>query len=365
MQRVHNYGSWLQAYALKQLLLCNGANEVRFVDIVPGTCLLRPEGRFARIKRILSEMLSVGFKNKWVSFEYANQNSLMFANFYHQLDPDGPVLDSDCDAVVIGSDEVFNTVQLSQWGYTPQLYGEMDCSYVFSYAGSFGHTTLEQLHRFHIADEIAAAMKTMKAISVRDTNSQYIVKMLIDKDVPIHLDPVLIYGYENEIAKIRSNGEKTYLLIYSYNGRIRDKKEVKAILTFAKSQGLRIMSLFCAYSWCDGYFTTKSAMEVLDCFKNAAYVVTDTFHGSIFSIITKRKFCTLLRASNTQKLTSLLSMLHLSERLVVSGEELAQKLICKIDYKEVESILSDYRQVANKYLRDNIDRIAALNSKEG
>ena len=96
-----------------------------------------------------------------------------------------PVLGLDClapfrfDVVFIGSDEVFNCCQKSFWGYTPQLYGRVSqADRVVSYAGSFGHTTYEQLWSAGVTEEIGDTMKKLSAISVRDRNSYEIVERL-------------------------------------------------------------------------------------------------------------------------------------------------------------------------------------------
>ncbi|SHF38970.1 Polysaccharide pyruvyl transferase [Bacteroides faecichinchillae] len=355
MQRVPNYGSWLQAYALKQLLLVNGADEVGFIDIEPGIILVS-ESIPCRIKRFLKDLRLMGIRGKIITRNHGKTLAPLFEKFYKQLDPNGGVDVSACDAVVIGSDEVFNAVQNSSWGYTPQLYGKMDCSYVFSYAGSFGHTTIKQLFQYGIAEEISHHLKALKNISVRDRNSYEIIKELTGNIPTMHLDPVLIYGYQSEISKMQSVKYEDYILIYSYEGRIRSKKEVAEIKSYALKYKLRIISLFCSYSWCDSEFVPNSPLDIFDYFKNASYVVTDTFHGSIFSIITHSRFCTLLRSSNMQKLTSLLSMLHLSDRLVSHYSQLGEKLMRNIDYQLTEEALRNYRLEAAVYLQKNLER---------
>lgn len=354
MQRVPNYGSWLQAYAMKQLLLANGADEVDFIDIEPGIKLVS-ESISYRIKRFLKDLRLMGIKGKIVTRNHGKTLAPLFREFYKQLDPKGGTNVSTCDAVVIGSDEVFNAVQNSSWGYTPQLYGKMDCSYIFSYAGSFGHTTIQQLLQYGIAEEISAHLKTLKDISVRDRNSYEIIKELTGSIPVMHLDPVLVYGYQVEMSKMQSVKYEDYILIYSYEGRIRSKEEVAEIKSYALKYKLQIMSLFCNYCWCDNELIPSSPLDIFDYFKNASYVVTDTFHGSIFSIITHSRFCTLLRSSNVQKLTSLLSMLHLSDRLVYHYSQLSDKLTENIDYELTEEVLGKYRMDANMYLQKNLE----------
>ena len=111
---------------------------------------------------------------------------------------------------------------------------------------------------------------------------------------------------------------------------------------------------------CADRFIDCSPFEVLAYFRNAEEVVTDTFHGSIFSVITHRPFTTLIRKSvgnsygNEEKLSDLLNRLDLAERMttrVEDAEHINQK---PIDYGKVDELLKAHREIAKDYLRDNL-----------
>ena len=96
-------------------------------------------------------------------------------------------------------------------------------------------------------------------------------------------------------------------------------------------------------------------------FKNAEEVITDTFHGSIFSVITHRPFTTLIRKSvgdsygNEEKLSDLLKRLKLDQRMankIEATENINRKLI---DYAKVDELLEAHRKVAKEYLRKNLE----------
>lgn len=271
------------------------------------------------------------------------------------LDDSSP---SHFDIAFIGSDEVFNCCQKSTWGYTPQLYGLIpQADRVVSYAGSFGHTTYEQLINSGVADEIGRTMKKLSAISVRDQNSYEIVESLIDVKPEVHLDPVLIYGYKQEIANSNIGDQSLpYMVVYSYQGRISDKSEINEIVKYARDRNLKIVSIFCRYDWCDEAIITATPFDVLSWFKESKCIVTDTFHGSIFSIITHRPFCTLMRDSNKQKLGSLLKQLSLDNRMVKIGEykSISRILDASVDYDLVEDILLNERNKSYQYIHNQL-----------
>ena len=353
MQDVPNYGSLMQAFALKQLLLRNGADEVAFIAIKPGRKLLFHSWSY-KLKKLLYYVFTMQAIKKYRLDDYYKELHQLFKRFHGLLGGESLQDSAGMDMVIIGSDEVFNCCQYSSWGYTLQLYGEIDCPYVISYAGSFGHTCLKDLQSFGITEEIGNAMKTLKGISVRDRNSYDIVKAITGITPLIHLDPVLIYGFGEEISLQDEIKERNYILIYSYNGRINDKREIDEIKKFARKKHKKLYSLYCRYSWCDDELHPDSPMEIFRYFKHADYVITDTFHGSIFSIITHQIFCTLVRESNVQKISSLLENLGLEDRCVNVFGMIENVLSAAIDYISVEKKLSDSRKEANAYLRHHV-----------
>lgn len=359
MQRVINYGSFLQAYALKQILLKNGVDEVYFIDIKPGRQLSGFETRkniLTMIKNILRVVLSGGLFSKL-------KEKIFYGKLQESLERNFSLLELDktppnvLDLVIIGSDEVFNCCQKTTWGYTLQLYGKIHEAYkVISYAGSFGHTTYEQLIKFDINREIGNQLKTLLAISVRDQNSYDIVNKITGIKPEIHLDPVLVYGYQEELKDRTIYYPERYMIVYSYQGRIAKKEEVKEIILFAKSKNLKILSLYCYYDWCDKDIIPDNLLDVLSWFKGAEYVVTDTFHGTIFSVITKRRFCVFVRDSNGEKINYLLDQLSLKDRIVLKEctSLLEAILSTNINYAVVENILHQEREKAMEFIKSQL-----------
>lgn len=353
MQRVPNYGSFLQAYALKTMLLECGADEVEFIDIEPGEQIIK-KSFMSRSRNLFKRLSNGSLLHRGKEKEWGKANAIWFRQFNgllgmgNELKPKGT-----WDLAVIGSDEVFNCCQMSSYGFTRQLYGEIDgAPKVVSYAGSFGHTTMDQLIKYHLIGQIQTAMKSMEAISVRDKNSFDIIKGIIGKEPYLHIDPVLAYGYSKEIEEIPVPDLKDYVLIYSYNGRINNKQEIREIIRFAHSKNKKLISLFCHYDWCDEEILPQSPFHALGIFKGADYVITDTFHGTIFSVITYKRFCSLIRPSNNSKLGFLLEHLALKERKVTKPSEISKILEYPISYAETEKVLSRERNNTMNYLKN-------------
>ncbi len=115
----------------------------------------------------------------------------------------------------------------------------------------------------------------------------------------------------------------------------------------AQLHNLQIVAIFCNYEWADKIIIPKTPFDVLGWFKGAKYIVTDTFHGTIFSIITQSRFCTLIRENNVEKLTSLLSKLGLQDR---ASKNIIEVLESPINYEYTSNVIAEERDKTNAYL---------------
>ncbi|MBE6199311.1 MAG: polysaccharide pyruvyl transferase family protein [Rikenellaceae bacterium] len=348
MQKVKNYGSFLQGFALKKTIEDLG-HQCEFIDIEQGVI-------FPELKRNISFLLKKVVEryckgNVITRLKYAKKFQKRFSDeFFDLLGVNVHTMDH-FDIAVIGSDEVFNFAQRVAWGYTTQLYGNIkNADKVISYAGSFGHTTMKDINHFGVREEIARTMKSMSAISVRDNNSVKIVEELTGVTPYMHIDPVLMFDY---LPYVKENNCKDYMLIYTYPNRINDVNEIKAIKSFAKKHGKKLISIGFYFPWCDET-VIPDPFEVLGYIKGADYIITDTFHGSVMSLKFNRRFAALVRPSNMQKMTSLLSQFSLQGRIVDDIHTLDATLLSNIDYDYVNLKLQEERDKSLEYLQQNI-----------
>ncbi len=348
MQKVMNYGSFLQGFALKKTIEGLG-HHCEFIDIEQGKIYPEYKRTFLFfIKKIFHHFI------KWDFFyrvKYAMEFRNRFKNeFYEMLEANKHSI-KHFDTVVVGSDEVFNFAQNVPWGYTPQLYGMIiNTNKSISYAGSFGHTTMNDILYHQLKDEIATHMNKFSAISVRDNNSYNIVKELTKKEPVLHVDPVLMFDYTPYIQPVNL---KNYIIIYTYPNRINNRKEINAIKSFANKYNKRIISIGFYFSWCDET-VIPTPFEVLGYIQGADYVVTDTFHGSVMSIKLNKKFATIVRNTNRQKLTSLLSQFNLENRIVDNIESLEEKLLPNCDYISINQKIERECIRSLQYLQNNL-----------
>ena len=132
------------------------------------------------------------------------------------------------------------------------------------------------------------------------------------------------------------------------------------IAAYAKKKNLKVYAIG-GIQKCADRFVDCSPFEVLAYFRNAEEVITDTFHGSIFSVITHRPFTTLIRKSvgnsygNEEKLSDLLKRLGLTNRMTTRIEDTENINEKAIDYAKVDEQLKAHREVAKEYLRKNLE----------
>ena len=355
MQRICNYGSFLQAYGLKSILEELGC-EVEFVDYHVGECIgnsKQKNGFSVKISKFTEAMkykAPIKDKIKFIRYkmDYGKKN-------YPYLGIEQMNYCPDLDILVIGSDEVFNCVQdNANVGFSPELFGvDNNAKKLISYAASFGNTDLKNLEKYGLVGKIGEWLKDFDSISVRDKNSFEIVRKLTGKDAESHFDPVLVYDYVGKCGRIPDDvPQKEYMILYGYSGRFTEE-ECGEIRRYAKERKLKILCIGGVQFCCDE-FIDCNPFEVIAYFKNAHSVVTDTFHGTILSVITGKSFVSKVRTSgygNSEKVTDLLNKLDLKERMISDFKKLNSVMNEKIDYNMVKGIIEKERTRAYDYLR--------------
>ena len=346
---VHNHGAILQMNALIKVLRKSFNAEAHALQF---------DKNYDFLGRELKAKYEIGIKSIGIYIKYLFERGLkiflfnikkksLFESFKKQEDLIGGYYSENSllDAVIIGSDEVFAL----HTGPTPAFFGHaLPSDKVFAYAGCFGPTKLEDIEKLHCKAFVASGLASMKGLAMRDQNSIRIAKELTGRDSKLVVDPVILYGYEEELAKLDNPKLPKYLLVYAYETRMNDSMETKKIIEYAHNHGLKVVCPGFYHKWADININTDP-VELLRYFKYAECVVTDTFHGSVMSIITGRELAVKLR-DNSNKLLNLLEEYGLAERVI--GDEW-----------NLESIFSqkqDNEYVAKEIIRRRADSMAYL-----
>ena len=358
MQRIANYGSFMQAFSLKRIIESLG-HDVVFVDYKIQPEISKRYNKKEILKCYLKEQkkkVRSTSAGKWLyrklKKEMAADYSTMFACNAMLDITDRYIYRTKVDTLVIGSDEVFNCLQPGYTvGYSLELFGKNNrAKKVISYAASFGTTTLERLQQHAVAEEIGSYLSKMDALSARDANTCHIINTLCQREPQLHLDPVLVGGVEN--YEWEQTDLKDYVVLYGYENRFTEA-ECKAIMAFAHKNNKKVVALGEKQLDYDLHIRC-TPKELLSYFKNADYIITDTFHGTIFSVINHKKFLTVVREGNTgnsQKLQFLLQQLGLQDRQIQDFQDISAKIDTPIDYKAVDALRAEARENTLQYLK--------------
>ncbi len=362
MNRIINYGSFLQAYALQQMLRQLGL-EPEFLDIGP-TCHTydkmyreNPQYQINILKAKTHKLLG---HHETCRIMLQEQHHW---KFYHTLYNSFPLwwekwlgmkrvdnLRTDYDRIVIGSDEVFNCTQGASWSNDMKWFGDgLNTRKLISYAASFGFTTKQRLVDAGLEQSVHACLSNFAALSVRDENSYGILTGL-GFEPEMHLDPVLAYDYEKMVSV--QPDLQNVLIVYTYPDRLQEQNIIDQIQELAQREKLRVVSIGSYYPWCENKVLTP--FEVLQYFFNAKYIVTDTFHGSVFSLKFQRAFAVLVRESNRQKLSDLLNRFNQEEAIVTNGSDLARVLHREMPRAAIKEKIRTEQRRTMDYLERNL-----------
>ena len=355
-----NYGTVLQALALQHFLNNRGYDSYLMNYNVPTPIKKKKNFNLKnKVSRLIIKLFRVIYKNriakKEKEFKDIIINNCKMTKFVHN-DQEYIETCNSFDTVIYGSDQIWNP----NW-YHPYYYGNYDSisTRLISYASSFGV--------YDILDEnqeiISKAINRFDNISVREKNGKDIIKKLIHKDCKMVVDPTLLID-KMSWSKFCIN-DKTpkceYILCYMLSD---NNNHWSAIKKFAKSTKLPIYIIpYEGFS----YFQSKNIViganvgNFLDLIRNAKYIITDSFHGSIFSIIFEKNFILFERHnsnnynSQNSRLYNLLEIVGLDNRIIKHNSKKIDNC-SNIDYTKVNSNLDELIKNSREYIIDSIEK---------
>lgn len=324
-----NHGGFLQTYALQNTLRQLGY-ENKIINY-------RNIRHFCKKYRLLffTPRLVNNFR-KWLKFR-RNHKQLDMSHFAFTVKK---VAREYFDVVILGSDEIWN-FENPMFGFDPIYFGNgLNSKRVISYAASFGAFDADK----RIPKEICESINKISHVSVRDENCQKIISRITGKNVPILLDPTFLYDFVEERECPSSN----FILVY---GIFREKEHVDGIQSFARSQNKNTISIAYRNPWCDINIISLDAFELLEYFKRADMVITNMFHGTLFSIKYNKAFCTILTPYRKHKYEPMLFRLGLSDRVLSYDNPLDRIFSREIDFGSVNGRLDAWISESLQFIR--------------
>lgn len=353
--RAINYGALLQAYALHKVLNDLGVEncivDYRCQHIEKEYHLLTDykycKSIKSKIVRTLNLPTIIAKRRKFHKFidSYIKLNSKKALNREDLLEN---WRCTGCDIIITGSDQVWHN-GVTNFDKTYFLDFLSKPEQKKSYAASFGFNEIPAEY----LPEYKNLLSGFSHISVREKAGAEIIKKLFDKDVPVVLDPTLLIS-KDQWKKLASGNVKitNYILVFCIVA-------TDSILSFAEDLKNRTG---CSIVIVNDKTTTSlnairglgiGPLDFLDLFIHATYIVTNSYHGTAFSInLNKNLFVELQSyANNTNtRIQQLLDLFGLNQRVINKNSNAIN--LDPIQYKNVNDILQKERQYSLSYLEE-------------
>lgn len=352
-----NYGALLQAYSLQRTLKeMFPQNEVIMLKYLPKDTR-RNMAVFCRksanpIIDIFWQFCTFfrynSLKIRQRAFEDFRNRYMDFTNVYESVSAvtSNP---PDLDIYISGSDQVFNPKRRARDIY--YLNFPKEGRVKIAYAPSFGISVLTQSDQ----DYIKRCISDFDAVSCRETDGSHLMSKMLGKDVPTVLDPVFLTSPDKWrlIAK-KPKISGRYVFIYS----LMKSAEILSLCKKLPSEYLDCKIILLSphdmrfYMKCKHLYS-PGPEEFLGLIDNAELVLTDSFHGTAFSIIFGKKFCTCIsQPKYGTRIVSLLSQLSAEDRIIDRNSELLEiRGISENSY----SVLSHLAELSLSYLEQSIN----------
>ena len=258
----------------------------------------------------------------------------------------------DYDVLCIGSDQVWNYEK----GYSLEPFFacfDKNGTKKISYASSIGLSSLSKEAERVFKKELSG----FSHLSVREQQASELLENLLDRDVDVVLDPTLILDNKEwqEVAKFDMCPKEKYILVYIVTIKPCDYV-LEVARHIAKERNLKIVRI-CrdAYPEDSGNdvqeILTAGPSDFVGLFANAEFVVTNSFHGTVFSINFSKSFYSVIKSqhSTNSRLTSILKKLNLENRILPVGSPLPK--ISDVDYTIPSEKLKEERLHSLEYIQ--------------
>lgn len=344
-----NYGQTLQAYALQKVV-----NDLGYS--VEHVCFGTNRGISKSIIRKLKDLKNLNSQQrdtqkKFDSFIQNNmnvteslKNDLEVKQFIQQKQP---------DFLICGSDQVWNPFNIHPFYYLAEI-GESETKRI-AYAVSTCDKRRKE--KFLEYPQIKDWIKQIDSLYVRENSGKEILSELYGIDSKVVLDPTLLMSGQQWIDTLNlKKDNNNYILCYAFNLTDNQKKIINE----------RAEKLGCSIKYGNvlaGEDVKKeswSPTDFLEAILNAKEVYTDSFHGTVFSILFHKSFNVFDNGHNINsdpyynidRMNTLLSHLNLNDKLVVNDTSIN---FDEIDYEKVDIILENRRNECISLLRGSIE----------
>jgi hypothetical protein len=299
-----NYGSYWQARCLVEALRARGHDaelldhDCQCVRRAEAKCALQPKLPERTPRRELPQYRSK--TRKFIDAIAALPRSRRFS--LHE-----PQAAGDYDAIVVGSDEVWN-FRHPWYGSKPIFFGDgLRTDRLVSYAASFGnHSAWDGMD-----PDWAGRLDRFSALSVRDENSWHLVAGSTGREPAIVLDPCL--QFPGAATASDRPVRESYALVYGYRFPAWLSRRVRS---WADRRRVRLVSVGYSNGWADDQLVSAGPVEFARVVAGASAIITNLFHGCIFALLHGKAWLTTPNEYRSIKIPDLTSLIGDEDRIV-------------------------------------------------
>jgi len=276
-------------------------------------------------------------------------------SLYNKKDLEGFVQKEKLNAVIVGSDQVWRKSYTNSKYYKNYFLDFVDGSKIkkIAYAASFGTDHWEGKGD---EEDISKLLKDFTAVYTRESSGIQICRDDFKYTNAKHaLDPTMLISKEIYIDDIiskydTSRASKGGLVSYVLDEAEEKKEMISFIKNSVNIKEIHHLKGFNARN------ITYTIPEWLSSFVYADFVVTDSFHGMIYSIVFQKNFIVIGNNSRgLDRFISLLSLLNLEDRLVFCVQDIKDKTLDKIDYNRVNQLVDEQKNISFDYLIQSLN----------
>lgn len=354
--KYQNFGTYLQAYALQQVILSLGFQNEILDDSSVGY-----EKKKYTLKRIAKNLYFLIKKSILFNFYFQRRSSIKsyqhFRKKYLRINENvsslGLIADK-YDMFICGSDQIWFP---SENIFNPYYYLNFTQKKKIAYAPSIGTTVYPEYFKFIVKP----LLEQFSFLSVREKEGADILAEFLNKPVTTVVDPTLLLAKSHWERFITDTDQKRedYILCYFLTP---NEWYLDYIKKFAARKKLPV-KIFATH---DKYINWKDLLfagpeEFLNAIYKSTYLFTDSFHGSIFSILFEKRFYTFQRFKEGSKFNQNSRVRNLFRLLELEDYFLGVDDFEKIDslpfpdYQKVKMLLEQYRQESITYLKNALE----------
>lgn len=329
-----NCGSFLQAYALSKTLKNSHYENYLLRRSLSDEIKLKIN---KNIRYVVSALRGESFSNqKYRNFVLA-QKMLPIARNKKKM----PCYILGSDVIWDVADRYFKKSWATFWGT------QLKNAKIISYAPSVGFAKAEDIEK---CGYIREALGRMSAVSVRDETSKELLQPYCDKEIQIVCDPTYLLDREEYDAIEKPTDLNNFLFIYYY-GRL-PADYCKSIQAFAKQKGLKTVTFGSRNRWCD-ISLAYDPLLFLSMYDKADYIITNTFHGTVFATIYEKPFAVI--KNETPKIHDVLKLCEMSDKMTETAEDIKPILESDFCYETTRRNILREREKSLQYLKTAIE----------